>query len=247
MQKVISLNVQQPEKVVPDHTSEARAGALDVVEVFPTIQGEGPFAGVPAVFVRLAGCNLQCPACDTNYTNGRKLMTVSDLMKEIRRVGPASRPKYRELGLVVITGGEPFRQSCGPFVRALIFEGYRVQFETNGTVFDKSMEHWWRDVTLVCSPKTPLIHAEMEKRITHYKYVVEADQIDPTDGLPLSALLNGLRPYRVPTGPKVRIYVQPCDEADPEKNRRNTQAAIDSCQQFGYTFCAQIHKIVGLP
>ena len=42
--------------------------SYDVHSIFPTIQGEGPFVGQPAIFIRLAGCNLQCPACDTDYT-----------------------------------------------------------------------------------------------------------------------------------------------------------------------------------
>ena len=59
------------------------SGTYDVQEVFPTIQGEGPDAGVPAVFVRLAGCTLTCPACDSDYTSKRTSKTVVDLLKEV--------------------------------------------------------------------------------------------------------------------------------------------------------------------
>ena len=46
---------------------------LAINSIFYTIQGEGPFAGSPAVFVRLAGCNLQCPMCDTEYTSRQQM------------------------------------------------------------------------------------------------------------------------------------------------------------------------------
>ncbi|WP_046973456.1 7-carboxy-7-deazaguanine synthase QueE, partial [Dyella japonica] len=96
-----------------------------------TIQGEGPFCGQPAVFVRLAGCNLQCPGCDTNYTSNRKKMSHSDIWQEIVHVTGEAKTK-----LVVITGGEPFRQpEVVNFINYLIdMKGYRVQVETNGTM-----------------------------------------------------------------------------------------------------------------
>ena len=52
--------------------------SLQVNSIFYTIQGEGPFAGRPAIFIRLAGCNLQCPGCDTEYTK-RQTMTVDEI------------------------------------------------------------------------------------------------------------------------------------------------------------------------
>ena len=58
---------------------------LEVHSIFYTIQGEGPFCGTPAVFIRLAGCNLQCPSCDTNYTSKRRTMTAEEIVNEVRR------------------------------------------------------------------------------------------------------------------------------------------------------------------
>src|SRR5262245_30518232 len=97
----ITLNHQTKEK------SEASYGsALYVNSIFQTIQGEGPLSGERAIFLRLAGCNLQCPLCDTEYTkrNEWSIETVVDKIIENQF------PENRHNQLVVITGGEPFRQ-----------------------------------------------------------------------------------------------------------------------------------------
>jgi len=74
---------------------------LQVEEIFYTLQGEGPFAGRPAVFVRLAGCPLRCQWCDTQFDTGlsKPRMRVDDIMREVQRHAAAIAT------LVVITGG----------------------------------------------------------------------------------------------------------------------------------------------
>jgi len=223
-------------------------GALQLHSIFPTIQGEGPFAGCPAIFVRLAGCNLQCPFCDTDYTSKRQTLTAMELtarvqdLRPIRRAGPWSARKP----LVVITGGEPFRQNLTGFATLLIGLGYQVQIETNGTLFLEGFPYG--QTTIVCSPKTGRINPDMAKRVNAFKYVVEAGQID-TDGLPLSTLGN-VQQFSVakpPVGSFAEIYVQPLDEQDETRNRLNTQAALESCLKFGYRLCIQTHKLVNVP
>lgn len=227
------LNTQPKEKgeVVTD-------GSLDVFEVFPTIQGEGPFAGRPAVFVRLAGCNLDCQLCDTDYTSKRRRYSLDELIAAVRDCG--------KFDLVVITGGEPFRQACGQFVRKLHSTRYLVQFETNGTLYDESMELLLGKTIIVCSPKTTKISPLLAPHVTAWKYILSADAVDEYDGLPTSSLNVGVRPAR-PVQMWSRIYVQPCDDKDPVRNKANTDAAIASCMKFGYTLCVQMHKIIGLP
>jgi len=96
---------------------------------------------------------------------------------------------------------------------------------------------------VVCSPKTPVISPKLE--VHAYKYVMQAGQVDE-DGLPLTAL-GGYRPARPPEWfGKNEVYLQPLDEQDAEKNRRNTEAVVESCMKFGYCLCLQIQKMVGL-
>lgn len=233
---MIPLNTQPIEK------REVRDdGKLDVKEIFYTIQGEGPFAGQPAVFVRLAGCNLQCPLCDTDYTHDRHLMSPMEIIERGKQLYLGSY----QMELIVVTGGEPFRQACGPFVRQARRLGFKVQFETNGTLYDDSMEHFWHEVTVVCSPKAR-INSSIAKVIDALKYVARSGEIDPDDGLPTRALDATARPGRLDLFTGI-TYLQPCDEQDEDRNRLNTQAVVNSCMKFGHRLCLQTHKLVGLP
>jgi 7-carboxy-7-deazaguanine synthase len=234
---MLSLNLQPAEKPV-----KGPGDYLDVIEVFKTIQGEGPLAGMPAVFVRLAGCDLTCPACDTNYTKGRRETFTPLLAEECVRLANEMQTK-----LVVITGGEPFRQNITPLCNQLVDYHLVVQIETNGTLYPGE-DFPWQWVVTVCSPKTPRIHPDMEAMVDDWKYVVRAGEVSPEDGLPTKTLGNAYgvaRPAR--RAPDVDIYVQPLDEGDPVQNALNTQAAVKSCMTFGYRLCLQTHKIAGLP
>ena len=103
---------------------------LNISEVFYSVQGEGPYVGVPSVFVRLNGCNLRCVWCDTPYTSwkpeGSDWM-LGALLAQIRRFGAKH---------VVITGGEPMLQKGIVLLTQRLREmDFFVTIETSGTVF----------------------------------------------------------------------------------------------------------------
>lgn len=217
-------------------------GRLDVVNVWPTIQGEGPYCGRPAVFVRLAGCNINCPGCDTDYTTGRNLFEVREIVHAVRELMKGC--------LVVLTGGEPFRQNIAPLVERLRDYDYLVQVETNGTLPPPpdGFHLWsWSEVTIVCSPKTGKIHPHLP--IDYYKYVVHADEIDPEDGLPTHVLDRNNRPARPrPKDKNIPIYIQPMDmgKGRDKETIRNLEAARDVVLKHNYVLCLQLHKLIGL-
>lgn len=220
------------------------AGVVDVHSIFYTIQGEGPFTGHPAVFVRLSGCNLQCPGCDTDYTS-RKIglspdAVISLVERQVKHCATGRRP------LVVITGGEPFRQNIAPLVRTLVSKGFRVQIETNGTLFVEDMP--WDSITVICSPKAGKINERLLPHVDAFKYVLSYDSLDTEDGLPIKALDHTAAPRvaRPPAGNTKPIYLQPMDMQDAGLNRLNTGAVVDSCLRFGYICQLQIHKILEL-
>ena len=102
--------------------------ALNISEVFYSIQGESSYAGYPCVFIRLAGCNLRCRFCDARYTYEEKGVEtkIGDILKKV-----AEHPK----ALVEITGGEPLLQDAVyPLMEELLAAGRTVLLETNGSV-----------------------------------------------------------------------------------------------------------------
>jgi len=237
------LNQQAIEKSV-----EHPEGLLDVHSIFYTIQGEGPFSGFPAVFIRLAGCNLQCPGCDTEYTQGRRLAHPSVVAKYVNSL---SLPK----GLVVITGGEPFRQNLTNLFEHLVALGHLVQVESNGTLPPSDYEYsiytridHFHGVHIVCSPKTGRINPILLDKALCLKYVLDADSMNPEDGLPIRALGHTAHPQlaRPPVDWDKPIYLQPMDTKDPAHNERNIKAVTESCMKFGYKLQLQIHKYLGV-
>lgn len=226
------INVQPIEKVV-----RADGTMLEVHSIFHTIQGEGPFAGRPAVFVRLAGCTLQCPACDTDYTSGRKTWDVHLLALEV------TNSRLKNTSLVVITGGEPLRQNIAPFIKILLKRGYRVQIETNGA----HSAELPAEAVIVCSPKTGTINRLLVPRLNAIKYVISAEDMGE-DGYPNHALGHGTSLLaRPPKDFQGTIYMQPQDDQDPVKNQANLEAAVRACFLTGNTLCLQTHKLINVP
>jgi 7-carboxy-7-deazaguanine synthase len=101
---------------------------MQIIEIYKSLQGESSYAGLPCVFVRLAGCNLRCVWCDSEYTfKGGSRMTQEQIEAEVTRLLPNK-------GLVEVTGGEPMLQEreVVPLMESLLGSGYTVLLETSG-------------------------------------------------------------------------------------------------------------------
>lgn len=100
-----------------------------ICEIFKSIQGESTYAGLPCVFIRLAGCNLNCTWCDTPYARVPDEAVEMTAAKVMEKVDGFNCP------IVEITGGEPLLQEeAYALARGLLDRGYRVLIETNGSV-----------------------------------------------------------------------------------------------------------------
>lgn len=231
--------------------------SLYIKEIFPTIQGEGPLAGKRAIFVRVGGCNLRCFACDTDFDIKAEdaPMKLQDVISGIEKLA-IDLPRYSQL--VVITGGEPFRQNILPLITALREYNYNVQIETAGTLWLPGLERFGREMLaavprlmIICSPKTGKINSQLEEYVYAYKYVIRADETDATDGLPIMSTQERDTSNRIARPPKTcptgRIYVQPWDDKDDEANAKNTAECIHLCLVYGYRLSLQLHKYLGLP
>ncbi len=134
---------------------------LQLAEIFYSIQGEGEHTGKPAVFVRLAGCNLSCDFCDTDYSL-KFFATVDNIVEKVRELG-------KDCPMVVLTGGEPFAQrEALDLIEALRRDGRRVHIESNGTIASDLPE----DVWLTVSPKER-VDERMAKRANEVKLIVD--------------------------------------------------------------------------
>ena len=104
--------------------------AMQIAEIFESIQGEGPWAGTRSLFIRTSGCNLRCWFCDTPYTSWKPEGSAWTLDELFHRIAESSAPD------VVLTGGEPMLVPELPTLAAHCHTlGRRVTIETAGTVF----------------------------------------------------------------------------------------------------------------
>jgi 7-carboxy-7-deazaguanine synthase len=100
---------------------------MHLIELYKSVQGESSFSGLPCIFVRLAGCNLRCAWCDSEYTfTGGKPYTADEIIKEIEALSPCR--------LIEFTGGEPMLQAKEllPLMERLLPQSYTLMIETSG-------------------------------------------------------------------------------------------------------------------
>lgn len=220
------------------HLNDGRE--LEVQEIFSTVQGEGPFAGEPAVFIRLAGCNLRCFWCDTEFESGTK-KTLQTILESVH-----IKMQQMKSDLVVVTGGEPLLQNITPLAGELLGRGYRVQIETAGTVWVEGLPTNDLRFTIVCSPKTKKVHTMM-KHADAWKYVIRAGEVNSADGLPnMSTQIEEqhcLLQYPLNKAP---VYLSPCDEHDDTKTQENYKLVAETAMKHGYIAGIQLHKHFGV-
>lgn len=218
-----------------------------VNEIFgPTIQGEGPHAGQPAVFVRLAGCNLKCWFCDTDHQHGTE-MTIGEITKRIR-----DRMQH---GLVVLTGGEPMIQNgIEHLVKVLMSYPYRVQIETNGTVDEPEWLRYGTSFikfrpTIVCSPKSEKINLnQVDALKLIYPWVGAARPEAFTESRPELRLCEwwGIQPADVGVQ-KTIVYGNRQINIPNWESLENINQAIQEVKRLGYPWrlSLQVHKLIG--
>jgi 7-carboxy-7-deazaguanine synthase len=183
---------------------DAPADSLFVTSMFFTLQGEGPYAGLPALFIRLAKCNLDCSFCDTFFDDGdwmtfdqiesKMYSAINDYWNNQSKTSPtwAVNGMNDYPGVVlVMTGGEPLLQdNISAFMSRQLQHFKAVQVESNGIPVTDVPQ----GVTLVCSPKC----MEKEGRAVKYfapsktildradclKFVMSSDPDSPYNNVP---------------------------------------------------------------
>ncbi|QCR25221.1 7-carboxy-7-deazaguanine synthase QueE [Pontibacter sp. SGAir0037] len=227
-----------------------------VKSVWKTLQGEGVFAGRPAVFVRMVGCNLwsgydetrerdaartgaSCPRwCDTDFTKeGSAVYTAASLAEEMSLIGG-------DIKFCVVTGGEPLLQLDAKLMQALHQKGFFVAIETNGTV--QLQDACWDEEAgsiiapdwIVCSPKLP------EEQLT-IEYFDELKLVLPSyTPMEYATFAQRQRQNYVQNSQLPLLWLQP---EDGTRLQEATKMAIDlALDNPAWRVSVQTHKILNV-
>lgn len=209
---------------------------LRVREIFPTIQGEGHWAGAPALFVRLQGCDVGCPWCDTkeSWDFGAPDILIAlpgtalpDYLVKHYGANPAVHH-------IVLTGGEPAAYDLVVLTTMLISRGFRVSLETSGTYPIRVHDDTWVTV----SPKWDMpggrkVRDDALYRANELKVVVgKAEDIE-----------RGVNAWgHAQRAAGCQLYFQPLSQ-----NAKATALCVDACLETGAHLSPQTHKYLGLP
>ncbi len=203
---------------------------LKVTSIFPTFQGEGPFTGHPAIFIRLSGCNLACDFCDTEFDSFTEF-SIQEILDKVNQLNQNNVYK-----LIVLTGGETMRQPIELLCETLLQNNFTVQIETNGTIYRDLDDK----VQIICSPKAPngkyhRIREDLLPKINAFKFIISDSKENYSDIADI-----GQYDYNIP------VYLQPMDEYDAQKNRNNIKRTLELAEKYGARISLQTHKILGI-
>ncbi|SJL83054.1 7-carboxy-7-deazaguanine synthase [Vibrio palustris] len=216
-------------------------------EMFETIQGEGVFTGVPAVFVRLQQCPVGCAWCDTKQTWDATPQdeTTFDVIIQKAQDNPqwcqASADdiiqRYQQEGYtarhIVITGGEPCIYDLHALTHAFEAIGCRCQIETSGTFEVKASVDTWVTVSpkVAMKGKLPIIDSALLRANEIKHPVATAKDIDNLD-----ALVS-----RVDIANSTEIALQPISQKG-----RATELCIETCIKRNWRLSIQTHKYLSI-
>jgi len=214
---------------------------LPVSEIFKSIQGEGPFAGTPSLFLRFAFCNLKCRWCDTEYTWKGNVIYKKMSLKEIEE-----RILGYNLNHLVITGGEPllWQKDFYPLVEKLLSKKFIIEVETNGTIKPKLPEEIYFNV----SPKLSNSGEQFEKRIkidilkefnkrekSIFKFVIQKkEDIDEILEIKNEVGIENKKIYLMPEG-RTR-----------EELKERRKMVFELSKKYGFKFSDRLHILMGV-
>ena len=218
--------------------SDNENSKFSISEIFYSLQGEGFLAGVPSVFVRLAGCPLRCTWCDTKYawdSSAGRQYSVEQIVDVIQQ-WPAK--------FIVVTGGEPMvKPNLPDLLQRLKDSGKHITVETAGIAFVPNLACDLMSIGPKLSnsavnaqgPDIYILNQLMENYEYQLKFV-----IDSREDLPeIQQALKKLKAV-VPE----KIMLMPQARTRDELSAKSPMVA-DMCKQTGFTFCQRLQVLLG--
>ncbi len=227
---------------------------MRINEIFYSLQGEGFFAGVPSVFVRLAGCPLRCRWCDTKYAWDKTAGTTYSIAKIVETV------QKWPCRFVVITGGEPMINSALPkLVQELKAKGKHITIETAGIAYIPDMPCDLMSISPKLSNSTPddakldfgelsrtaaahegsrLDIAVLRELIDNYKYQLKFVVNSPND---LSEIQQTIEEIKGVDQEKVMLMPQ---AATRDELLAKSPMIADMCKHTGFAFCQRLQVLL---
>jgi len=219
---------------------------MRVCEVYYSLQGEGTLAGVPSVFVRLAGCPLRCRWCDTEYAWDEKASLYYDLDVLIKTI------QQWPCRFVVITGGEPMINSDLPdLADRLKAAGKHITIETAGIVFIPDIPCDLMSISPKLSNSTPedaelaaahensrMDLAVLRRLIDNYEYQLKFVVDSPLDLEEVRQTIEDIGSVR-----SENVMLMPQARTRDELLAKSLVVA-EMCKTTGFAFCQRLHILL---
>jgi 7-carboxy-7-deazaguanine synthase len=215
-------------------------------EIFVTLQGEGNYTGTPSIFIRLQGCDVGCPWCDTKHTwalNQENKVRFNIMLKktedspkyaetQLQELSNYLQNNYNHIKHVVITGGEPAMYNLKPLCELLEQLDKSIQIETSGTYQLLIIDSVW--VTL-----SPKINMPNNKEVLK-SVIFRANEIK----MPIGKMedINKLKKMILDTNiVNKKIFLQPLSQ-----NQTATKMCIAQALENNWNLSVQLHKYLSI-
>lgn len=231
----------KPQLTVLHMKSEVKKLKLKVVEKFVSINGEGRLSGQLAVFIRFAGCNLDCSYCDTRWANESdvhyELMSSEEIYNHI---------KSTQVGNVTLTGGEPLLQEGILELLEMLCKdkGLSVEIETNGSVALEKFANIENPPSFTMDYKLPSSNMENKMITDNFKYLTKKDTVKFVSGSieDLERVKNIIDNYNIVN--KTNVYISPVFG---KIDMNDIVEFMKDNKMNGVTLQIQLHKVIWEP
>ena len=199
---------------------------LKVNEIFYSLQGEGAQTGKPVIFVRLSGCNLKCPFCDTKHEEGLE-MTLDDILQKVKE-------QSNVCNYIIFTGGEPLLQLNEEIIQFFTHAGYGIGLESNGIIpISLSMRDLVSYITI--SPKK----IDETLKVNFKNIYIDEIRVPLMNGQRITDDQFKLLPYAE------KYYISPIFEVSAKNTVQNIHWCLSySLQNPIWNLSVQLHKIL---